>query len=82
MVAKKRYNASEIFQILLESSDESSVVDSESELESTLSDFEESDGNESAETVIYDVGSDFAWCDRPYNQPTRLDLLDLLDERQ
>lgn len=44
-------------QIALESSN---AVDSESELELSLSEFEDSDGNKSMEPVVCDVQSDFA----------------------
>ena len=74
MASKRGYSASQVRQILLDSSDESSVVDSESEVESSEDDFEHSDSNESTETVIYDAGSNFAWSDRQCNEPTRLDF--------
>lgn len=74
MAANRRKSASKVREIWLESSDDSLVVDSKSELESSLSDFEISDDEESAGTVIYDVRSDFAWCDRQCSQPTRLDI--------
>lgn len=74
MAAKKRFSVAEVCAILDESSDESSIFDSESDAESDLNDFYESDSDDSTDTLSYDVNSDFAWCEQPCVQPSRNDF--------
>lgn len=63
-------NTTEVWQILVERINQSTAVDSKSELESSLSDFKDSAGNESKEMEIYNAAANSAWCDRQSNQPT------------
>ena len=72
MAARKRFSASEVRDLLADSSDDSSVIDSESDAESNFSDFEASDSDESSGTVSYDATAEFSWCDQPRGQPVRL----------
>lgn len=62
--AKKQSHMDKLRPILLESTKELSEANSKSELELSMSDFEDSDGNKIMKMALYDVGPDFARCDR------------------
>jgi hypothetical protein len=68
MAAAKRRRDAE----MLDSGDDS--IDSESEQEDVSSDFEESGSDDSVGTVTYDATSDFPWCERPCDEPSRLNF--------